>query len=273
MLCGGIEVDVTQDLLGFLAVELSGAVDDLHTILTIGECLGGHKGVLAAVCTVVVNSAAPGIQLAVLGVSTTGASLDALAAVVAQMGSSQLGGGQLCIGEDEAVADEGTVVVGQQGADHALLTQAALYSAVEEVQLVLGLHTTVNVVEVHLGVGAFQLVLDQRALSLGNRNEAFLFDEVTDVQQSQRHHGLFQVLNTHSGVLVVGSAFFHAAVDTTQHTEAQTDDGLGAGEDLEDGIVSGETISGGEAYDVSIVALGAGDNFFDHKMPSSFKCL
>ena len=273
MLCGGIEVDVTQDLLSLFAVKLGGAVDDVHTVITVGECFGGHKGVLAAVGTVVVNSAAPGIQLAVLCISATGASLDALTAVVAQMGSSQLGGGQLCIGEDEAVADEGTVIVGQQGADHALFTQTALHSAVEEVQLVFSLHTTVNVVEVHLGVGAFQLVLDQRALSLRNGDEAFFLDEVADIQQSQRHNGLFQVLNTHGGVLVVGSALFHAAVDAAQHTEAQTDDGLGAGEDLEDGIVSGETISGGEAYDVSIVALGAGDNFFDHKMPSSFKCL
>ena len=273
MLCRGIEIGGAHDLLGKFHVNIRFTCNDLQTFLEVHVCIRRHEGVLAAVGAVVINTATPRVQIALSADCLAGTGLDALTALVAQAGGAKLAGFQFCIRQNKAVPDKGAIFGGQQRADHALFAQSALYSTVEEINLIFCLHAPHHIGIVHFRVGAVFLVHNKLVFPLRNGLKAFFFNEIAHIDQGQGHNSLFQVFHAHGGVLVVGRTLFHTSVNATQYPESQTDDGFGLGEDAEHRIVRGKAAGRRKSHQVGIIFFSQFYDLVSHILPTSFKCL
>ena len=95
----------------------------IKSILKFGERLGRHKGIFESVCSVIVYAASPGIHLAAIGYSITRTRSFTFTASIAYM---RLGYGsfiKLCIGNDKAVSDKRTELIGKECTVKSQLTE------------------------------------------------------------------------------------------------------------------------------------------------------
>ena len=268
-----IEEDVVKYLSCRLGCHLSLACDDLKSVLEMGEGVGVHKGVVKTVCAVVVYRALPVIKLARNLVDcVTGASLYAFLTSVAKVGSHNLVGLYLCVGENEAISYHRAEVIGEKRTVEALLANSALNGGVNEVHLILCGPASVNGVVSNLGVGVVLLCHNVLVAALGEGEIARLLNVICHLYLCHRHNGLFHILNRHRGVLIVGSTLLNTSERAAKETENETDHGLCLGHDLEDGIILIKSRRRSKANRVSPVFFSYFNNSAFHRYDLLISC-
>ena len=146
----------------------------------------------------------------------------------------------------------------------ALLAEPAAHGRLDEVELRLFRAAARDRVIGDFGVRRVRLLHDRLVATLGNGREALRLNEVREAHEGNGHDRLFQVLDGHCRVLVIGRPLLRAAIAAAQAAEREADHGLHARVDAEDLVPGGETRRGRDAHEVGAARFRQFQNFGFH---------